>query len=215
MKIHTYNVTTWPFVEELLHTFRAYLNKNCTLETLHEYLEEEYDIFDENTDQSTVLHRIHYENQDDVFLDIYKDFIRDVVRPMFNEPIVYQKIPTFRVHLPGNLGVGSYHRDRDFNHGREEINFIVACTRMYDTNTVWIESEEGKEDFKPITLDVGGMVEFDGANLLHGNKTNTTDQTRVSFDFRVVPLSKFQNRDDESITNPTKFKIGEYFEVCK
>ena len=35
----------------------------------------------------------------------------------------------------------------------------------------------------------GQMLVFDGANLEHGNRINRSDETRVSFDFRVIPLS--------------------------
>ncbi len=63
-------------------------------------------------------------------------------------------------------------------------------TDMYDTNSVWIESEEGKEDFTAPSLGFGRALRFDGANQKHGSKLNETPITRVSFDFRIKPLSK-------------------------
>ena len=62
----------------------------------------------------------------------------------------------------------------------------------------------------------GEFYLWDGANLLHGNKLNDTNNTRVSFDFRILPRSKY-NEDNikESITNNTKMVIGEYWsELC-
>ena len=41
-----------------------------------------------------------------------KDFIQKVIKPRFGEEIVYQKIPTFRVHLPNNVSVGEFHKDK-------------------------------------------------------------------------------------------------------
>jgi len=52
----------------------------------------------------------------------------------------------------------------------------------------------------------------DGANLLHGNKTNDTGKTRVSVDFRCLPISKYKDTGDVSVTNKTKMTIGDYWE---
>ena len=41
------------------------------------------------------------------------------------EKIVYQAKPTLRVQFPGNKAVGGWHRDRDYNHPIDEINFWV------------------------------------------------------------------------------------------
>ena len=87
------------------------------------------------------------------------------------DEIIYQKIPTFRVHLKDNQAVGEWHRDRDYNHGKSEINIWLPFTDAYDTNTIWIESEEDKNDFKPYNVSYGEVLVFNGANLIHGNKT--------------------------------------------
>ena len=75
-----------------------------------------------------------------------------------------------------------FHRDRDYAHNVNEVNFWLPVTRAFDTNTIWIESEEGKEDFQPLECGVGESWMFNGCHLKHGNKINTTEQTRVSFD---------------------------------
>ena len=46
---------------------------------------------------------------------------------------------------------------------------------------------------------------------LHYNKINKTDITRVSFDFRIIPFSKYKDTDKLSATNKTKFILGEYY----
>jgi hypothetical protein len=45
---------------------------------------------------------------------------------------------------------------------------------------------------------------------------NKTTQTRVSLDFRILPLDKYdENNNTESITQKTKFKIGQYYKLFK
>ena len=58
----------------------------------------------------------------------------------------------------------------------------------------------------------GEFYMCDGANLSHGNKKNETGSTRVSFDFRVLPKSKYTTTDKKSVTQGMSFKIGEYYE---
>ena len=82
---------------------------------------------------------------------------------------------------------------RDYGHNPKEINFFVPQTPAFETNTLWIESEEGKEDFEPVTLKPGEFLRFDGANLMHGAKENHTGKTRVSFDFRIMPVGSEAN----------------------
>lgn len=181
------------------------------LENLHQ--QETYNVFTRQTDQSTKWHRKFYDNSS-LFNDLYVRFIREVIQPIFNhEKIVYQKIPTFRVHLVGNLSVGEFHRDRDYRHSTNEINFWIPLMNTYSTNTIWIESKEGFNDLNPIEVKYGEVLRFDGANLLHGNRINDTEITRVSMDFRVIPYSQFNPSSKSSIYTNKRFDIGGYFEV--
>ncbi len=123
------------------------------------------------------------------FYDTYKRFVREVIQPQYNEPIFYQKKPSHRILFYNNPGESRFHRDRDYGHSTAEINYSVPQTDAFDTNTFWIESEEGKEDFQPINMKLGQFVRFHGASLMHGARANTTGKSRVSFDFRIVPLS--------------------------
>ena len=49
----------------------------------------------------------------------------------------------------------------------------------------------------------------------HYNKINRTEQTRVSFDFRVIPQSKYKVCENLSATSKNKFVIGEYYMIFK
>ena len=154
------------------------------------------------------------------FYQTYERFIQKVVRAQFSEPIYYQKKPTHRILFLNNPGESRFHRDRDYGHSKAEINYLVPQTPAYDTNTFWLESEEGKEDFRPVNMQIGEFVRFNGASLKHGAKVNTTGKSRVSFDFRVIPSSKapasFTNTSawkEEDKDNPL-FKNAHNFVLC-
>lgn len=204
----SYDVQEFPFrevIEEVLGT--------KFIEKIH--LEEEYEVFVKGTDQSTTWHRRYYSNLDK-FLPHYEKFIYEVIRPQFQEEIVYQKVPTFRTQLVNNLGVFSFHKDRDYQHNQEELNFFLPITDAYSTNTIWVESEEDKADYAPITALYGETVMWNGCHLSHGNKLNNTSNTRISVDFRVIPISKYQEDPNTgSIYTKMKFAIGDYYSVTK
>lgn len=125
-----------------------------------------------------------------LFYDTYKRFIQEVIRPEYDEPILYQKKPTHRILFLDTPGVSRFHRDRDYGHSTAEINYFVPQTKAFGTNTVWIESTEGAKDFTPMDVEVGQFARFNGASLEHGAKENKTGKSRVSFDFRIIPFSK-------------------------
>lgn len=183
------------------------------LEKIH--LDQDYELFVKGTDQSTVWHRRYYDNLDK-FLPLYNEFINEIVKPTFGEDVVYQKIPTFRTQLVNNLGVFEFHRDRDYSHNEEERNFFLPFTDAYSTNTIWVESEEDKADYSPMNTLYGQVVKWNGNSLMHGNKQNNTLNTRVSVDFRCIPLSKYSEEEGAAaIYSKMKFKVGDYYEVTK
>jgi hypothetical protein len=179
---------------------------------------EKYNLFTRDKDQSTKYHRIYYDNFVTKVQNTYQKFIKEVIRPMYDEEIVYQKIPTFRLHFPGNIAVGEYHKDkwyRDSEWHKEvcEMNFYLPFTNAYGSNTIWVESKEDKGDYKAMDVNYGECVQWDGVNLTHGNKENTSNSTRISVDFRVIPFSKYKPSNHGSINTKIKFEIGGYYEV--
>ncbi len=164
-----------------------------------------------DTDQATDLHRWMYEVGED-FHRTYRRFVAEQVLELVGEEIVYQKIPNFRAQIPSNVGVGAFHRDRDNHHSPNEINFWVPLTPVTEHNTVWMESAEGRRDFRPAILDYGRMLVFDGANLEHGNRINESDRTRVSFDFRVIPVSVYEDNPRRTVVMKTPLVVGGYWE---
>jgi len=175
------------------------------------------EVFRRENDQDTKWHKIYYEwARTDEFTDLYMDFIKEVIRPLYDEPIVYQAIPTFRIAYPKNIAVGEFHKDKNYrNHEwaefvREE-NYFLPVTDAFDTNTIWVESEEDVGDFAPMNCEYGKVIRWDGSNLTHGNKINETGKCRISFDFRVIKLSNYKPSNHESINTHMKFQIGAYY----
>ncbi len=200
----------WPMQKVICSIFKIE-----DLKCLHETARRTYDLRTEKNDHDTEFHSVFY-NQNAEFLKLYKEFIRDYIKTTVfkNEPIVYQQIPSFRVSMPGNVAVGAFHRDSDYNHAPEEINFWMPFTDTLANNTIWVENEIGCGEFQPIILKYGEILIFDGANLLHGNKINDTGFSRVSVDFRVIPSSSYRENTKRSVKNKTQFVLGEYWELC-
>ncbi|WP_413440026.1 hypothetical protein [Synechococcus sp. MIT S1220] len=119
-------------------------------------------------------------------LETYKLFVLNVVAKEFEGISTYQCPPSFRFHYCGS-GSSVFHRDRDFGVEDGRINVWVPLTQVWGDNSLWIESEIGSNDYTPLSLDLGQALIFDGVNLGHGSKINTTASTRVSFDFRFQP----------------------------
>ncbi len=210
--IHKYSQRQYPFVGLMQELF----NKT-DLDNLHELSPEEYEYFDVvGKDSATIFHQMFYDKMRSGwpdFINTYKSFIKDVIAPNYEEDIIYQKWPTFRVHLPNNLCVAAWHTDSEFNHPEGEINFMLAITKMFESNTVITESQPGKRDFKQIELEPGEFFTFNGNKCTHGNLPNKTGKTRMSIDFRILKLSDYKKNIDSlsSMTTKTKFTIGEYY----
>ena len=165
------------------------------------------------TDQATPFHRRFYESFSSL-ADAYERFVREVAGPIIGEAFCYQTIPTFRIHLPANVGVGTIHTDADYNHPAGEVNFWVPLTRAWDTNTLWIERARGGGDLAPLPpVGPGQVVVFDAVGWRHGTMRNSTGSTRVSFDFRCIPLSRYQPTDARSENTNQRLVIGDYFRL--
>jgi len=166
-------------------------------------------------DQKQKLHKKFYSKMDEdpLFKNLYDKFIQEFIANQVEFKFHYQRFPTFRIHQPDNVGVFAFHKDKHYNHSEHEINIFMPLTKAYDTNTVWAESEEDKGDFSPMELEYGELFMWDGANLNHGSKTNVTNQTRVSFDYRILPVEKYNDSQvKSSITNAKSMSIDNYFQ---
>lgn len=117
---------------------------------------------------------------------LYDTFVAEVLGPLYDGIVRYQRPPSFRFHY-SRRGSSAFHRDRDYGVLSGRYNCWLPLTRVWGDNSLWIESEEGREDYAAAELDYGQALIFDGANLHHGSKVNTTPSTRVSLDLRFAP----------------------------
>tara|TARA_R110000824_G_scaffold93267_2_gene225702 strand:- start:854 stop:1504 length:651 start_codon:yes stop_codon:yes gene_type:complete len=166
-------------------------------------------------DQKQNLHKKFYSKMDEypLFKNLYDRFIKEFLTAQVECEFHYQRFPTFRIHQPDNVGVFEFHKDKDYNHSEHEINIFMPITKAYGSNTVWVESKEDKGDFSPMEAEYGEVFIWDGANLKHGNKTNETNQTRVSFDYRVLPIEKYNESEvKSSVTNAKAMSLDNYFQ---
>jgi hypothetical protein len=205
-----YDTQRFRFAEQLL----AHFGWGLPLNQLHRWLSEDVPFFEDKThDQSTAIHKHFYSlyDGDSPFLELYHEFLREVVLPCVGEGIVFQAKPTFRICLPDNLAVGEWHKDSDYDHPRSELSWWLPLTDAYGTNTVWSETEEDKGDFQPIDVEFGEVLNWKSAVLQHGNKTNETGVSRVSLDFRVIPFKDYAASSSASSHMNLKFEVGGYY----
>lgn len=190
------------------------------LENLHEHYS--YAPFTMDNNSETELHDRFYNKLRggwSEFTEAYDRFVEEVVVPIFgSKDFIYQALPTFRVHLVGNWVVPEFHYDSQpvYNHPEGEINFQIAVTDMFGTNATWAESVPGLGDYAPMEYKQGEFIIFNGNKCRHGNMINDTDQTRVSFDFRILPLNKYDpSKAKKSATRGTSFTVGGYYKELK
>lgn len=224
-EIISYNSTEYPFK----NYFNEHLSKIGVenLDKLHEEISSEFlakDVVTVNNDQDLKIYSYLYaidpafdlesKKQSGEFIDCFKKFVNYLSKEFFNEKLVYQSKPTLRVHYPNNLAVGEFHRDSDYNHPLEEINIWVPMTDANNTASIWLESDYDKKDYKPSNMKYGQCLIFD-SSLMHGNKKNEENYTRISFDFRVIPYSKWteKNHNKSSVDKNLKFSIGGYYSL--
>ena len=68
------------------------------------------------------------------------------------------------------------------------------------------------EDWRPLLLSYGQLQTFYGVYCAHFTAENTTDVTRVSLDFRLLPGCCYE---EEPERQPRDFRVGEYYSECR
>ena len=99
MKIIEYDISKYNFIHELQASYKV-----DNLQQIHKDWSQakSYELLDDiKTDQSTVYHKHFYNNISKTdWYTIYKQFIIDIIRPLFSESIIYQKIPKYFLNKP-------------------------------------------------------------------------------------------------------------------
>ncbi len=176
-------------------------------------------VLDRSHDQLTKHHEQFYKwMKQPEFFSLYEAFIQEYVRPLYNNKIVVQRYPTFRICYPNNVAIGEYHKDKNYRDANwalqvKELNFFLPFTNAFDSNTIWVESQEDKKDFTAMHCKYGECIRWDASNLTHGNMINQTGQSRVSVDFRVIEYHNYIPSEIGSINQNIKFKLGDYYKL--
>ena len=227
--IKEFNKNQFNFDEIFSNHFKKFELNN--LEEAHINLPEEYlpnKVVEVTNDQAQKIYEFLYKIDDGFnlqkktnssnFLKLFDSFVLFLAKEIFKESLIYQARPTLRIMFPNNKAVGDFHRDREYNHPIEEINIWVPITTANDTNTIWIESSFDKNDYSPMNLKYGEFLIFD-SGLKHGNKINLENKTRISFDFRIIPETIWQNKKIKknkfSADSKMEFDIGGYYKIMK
>ena len=162
-----------------------------------------------------------------IFKKLYCKFIKDIYKEFFpNEKyMIFQSFPSVRFQFMKSVTIPP-HKDSDHfsNHPLGEKNFLIPITEMKNTNSIYIESEPDKKDFKSTHLQPGDLYYFNGNMCTHYNKSNLEDKLRISLDFRIMlydDYKKYVNNSDVKKTNPrdmqrnrkpTLMLIGKYYQ---
>jgi len=213
-KKHSYDVNKYHFKELLQKLYQVNELEKLHIERSDLLPSEELKFENE---ASTKFHKVFYDqlnNNWKEFKNAYESFIKNEITNFFDEPFAYQYLPSYRVQIPNERAIHKWHfdSDDDHKHPNGEINFCLAITKMKDTTAIWAETSPGKKDFFPMEIDYGQYFNFNGNKCTHGNKKNLTENIRISFDFRVMPKSKYNIKNPNvSVTNKKKFIIGGYY----
>ena len=124
------------------------------------------------------------------FYQMYHSFARRVIAPLFGQRISYSAHPEMRLHLAGQPACSAWHTDAEVTGRYDQLNVWLPLVDTSDSSCLWVETEYGKKDYRPVPIKYGEALVFDGSCLSHGTVTNETLVTRVSFDFRFSVLSQ-------------------------
>jgi hypothetical protein len=202
----TYSPELYPFAD---------IVKEClgipSLGSLHNDKRAEWDLIERETDQKTPFHKLYYDSFTVKVKPVWDKFVREIIAPKIEDNILYQTIPTFRVQIPGNLAVGEFHYDSEYGHQDGAMNLFIPFVDVNEFNTIHAESSHGKGDFKPMLCRYGEVIVWDGVNLRHGNVINTSNETRVSMDARIISVSNFLEPTNYSINMKIPLGEGGYY----
>lgn len=203
-QLFNYDTSRYNFKERAEELF------GCSLAGLHEWLGS-FERFDRRNDQHTLAHRVFYSNYTRAIKPVYDEFMSDFMSRVVDMPFSYQVIPTFRIGLPGNRFVGEYHKDSKYAHPEFELNFNLALSNYLSPCCLMSETVPDSGEFHPIECRHGQIFSFNHIDCMHGSEINTTDETMVSFDFRLAMMPFYQDTGSRSINMRRAFSIGDYF----
>ena len=124
--------------------------------------------------------------------------------------VVFQSFPCVRMHRPGEFSIGP-HCDAQYQLPDGNLNCYLPLTSLSHTNSLYLESSPGAEDFHPLSMDYGELATFWGCMCTHFAVENLTEQTRCSLDFRIIPGNCYETDATKQLPD---FKVGSYYSEC-
>jgi hypothetical protein len=143
------------------------------------------------------IKRLHDDPDYKEFIAAFRVLVATLIAQLCGDSsgVVFQCPPTLRVQMPARTPTIALHCDSQYErHQSSEINFWIPLTPVFGSNTLHLESEPGRGDFRPMEMECGEGLRFNGQQCRHLTQANDTSATRVSFDFRVVPRSLWRDQ---------------------
>lgn len=182
--------------------------KDLKLEHLHEWVHGDKGQKKDRAEKLAFLSPMLNQERRAIFQRCYDNFVLSFILPSVEAtlPITsrtgehfYQAFPCTRVIRPGEFSLGP-HSDCNYGFQAGNVNFYLPLVTIGGSNSLAIESTPGREDWHFLVLKYGEIQRFWGAMCTHFTPENTTNETRVSFDFRVIPGIVFERKDRYSET---------------
>ena len=154
------------------------------------------------------------------FQEIYCKLGKEIIDNYYSKNALIQKTPTARIQPPQYMTT-SFHCDAWYGHSELTTSFWVPLTKINANNTLYMakdraSSKETLMSFENNNYDLGqindisksicepvlinyGQIKSFAPDMIHGAVPNTSNRTRVTFDFRIV-----SSKDDlghKSISN--------------
>ena len=143
-------------------------------------------------------------------------FAREVAAPLVGcapDEVAFQRYPVLRVAYPSAKPHNPKHCDAQYHHQAGELNFWLPLSAVWGSNTLHTESAPGRADFRPLELGWGRCARFWGNRARHKCVANTSGFTRVSLDFRAMPVRRFDTSFIDATGNLTFLRLGEYYRL--
>lgn len=194
----------------------------CSIEELHTVIKCE--TFNRSTDQASSLHKVIYSefdksvNKSEILRKYYllcAEWLNDLTTMYSCTDWAIQRYPSVRAQFPENISVFEFHRDSDYCHPLGEINHFLAITEAKETATLYVEHTLGWSDFRPLNLDSGESAILNTSVFKHGDYTNKEGYTRLSIDFRAIPVHVLESGGFASprisLTKKKLFDTSDYY----
>ena len=156
-----------------------------------------------------IYEKLYKLNSSKEFQVFYKSLLKIIKKKLLIDKFYYQKIPSFRIHRPGQKSV-NFHNDVMYGHGESVINAWITLTNTNINNTLFLVPDNHSSKIinkfnadnlsinelndlslkyaKPIITKSGEILLFNTKSI-HGTMINNSKELRISFDFRLLPYN--------------------------